>query len=56
MVALVAVGLVVGGLFLVYLETQAAVSTGIRRPGLRVIGWILVTIGGLCLLGLVTGG
>jgi hypothetical protein len=52
---LITIGMVAGGLYLVHIETRACIATGISRPGLRSLGWILAIIGGLALLGSVTG-
>lgn len=55
MVVLVASGIAALGLYLVYVETQAAVQTSVRRPGLRMIGWLLAAFGGLAILGTIVG-
>jgi hypothetical protein len=52
---LVAIAMVVLGLYLVYVETQLQVQTGQRRSLLRNIGQLLALIGGLCLLGAIIG-
>jgi hypothetical protein len=54
-VVLVAIGIAALGLYLVYTDTQAAVQTGVRRPGLRLIGWALTAFGGLAVLGSIMG-
>jgi hypothetical protein len=54
-VVLVAVAIAALGLYLVYVETQTAVQAGIRRPGLRLIGWVLAAFGALAVLGTIVG-
>ena len=52
---LVAIGLVVVGLYLVRVDTQIAVETGRSRPLLRNLGQLMALLGGLCLLGMLIG-
>jgi hypothetical protein len=52
---LVAIGLVVVGLYLVRVDTQIAVETGRSRPLLRNLGQLMALLGGLCLLGTLIG-
>jgi hypothetical protein len=53
---LVAIAMVVGGLYLVAVDTQVARQTGQSRPLLRNLGQLLALLGGLCLLGAIVGG
>jgi hypothetical protein len=52
---LVAIGMVVVGVYLVAVDTQVARQTGESRPLLRNLGQLLVLLGGLCLLGAIIG-
>lgn len=54
-VVLVSICMVLGGLYLVAVETQVTVQTGQPRPLLRSLGQLLALLGGLCLLGAIIG-
>ena len=52
---LVAIAMVIGGLYLVAVDTQIIRETGRSRWLLRNLGQLLALIGGLCLLGTIIG-
>ncbi len=54
-VVLVAILMVVVGLYLVSVDTQVTVQTGRSRPLLRNLGQLLALLGGLCVLGAIMG-
>lgn len=55
MVPMIHAVIVLIGLYLVRIETRAHIASGIGRPGLRTVGWILAGFGGLGLLGSILG-
>lgn len=55
MVVLIALALIVGGLFLVHLDTRMQWGGGPGVPILRGLGWLIAACGGLVMLGLITG-
>ena len=54
-VLVVAIAILVLGLYLVSVDTHMIVQMGRGRPMLRLIGQLLAIFGGLCVLGVIFG-
>jgi len=52
---LIALGMILVGIFLLAAERRGELQTGVKRQGLGIAGWVLIVLGGLALIGIVTG-